>query len=179
MAIEFRSLKRSDFPLLASWLAEPLVARWWNHEFSPDALERDFGRCIDGREPTDVLIASTDAQPFGLVQAYPIAGYPEYAAELAEVCEIDPTALGIDYLIGEPDQRGRGLGGAMLAALAGRCWHRFPDAREIVVPVSAANMRSWQALERAGFRRFAEVELNPDNPQDSRAHVVYRATRPT
>ena len=71
MAVDFRGLARSDFPLVASWLAEPLVARWWNHEHSMEALEREFGGCIDGREPTDVFIASLGSQPFGLIQRYP------------------------------------------------------------------------------------------------------------
>ena len=94
------------------------------------------------------------------------------------MCELDPTALGIDYLIGEPDLRGRGLGAELISAFTLLCWERHPQAREIVVPVSTANTRSWRALERAGFERFAEVELKPDNPIDSQAHVVYRARRP-
>ncbi|WP_242611122.1 GNAT family N-acetyltransferase [Blastococcus saxobsidens] len=27
--VVLRPLRRSDFPMLAQWLAEPLVARWW------------------------------------------------------------------------------------------------------------------------------------------------------
>ena len=50
--MEFRPLERTDFDLLAAWLAEPLVARWWNHETSPEALERDFGPTIDGNDAT-------------------------------------------------------------------------------------------------------------------------------
>ena len=34
-AVELRPLQRADFPLLARWLAEPLVARWWAHETTP------------------------------------------------------------------------------------------------------------------------------------------------
>ena len=177
-SVDLRALARSDFPLVASWLAEPLVARWWNHESWPEALEREYGGCIDGREPTDVFIAALGAQPFGLVQRYQIAAYPEYVAELAEVCKIGPTALSIDYLIGEPALRGRGLGTATIASFAAFSWNDCPDAQEIVVPVSTANDRSWRALERAGFERFAEVELKPDNQIDSRAHVVYRAVKP-
>jgi aminoglycoside 6'-N-acetyltransferase len=44
--------------------------------------------------------------------------------------------------------------------------------------VSAANRASWRALERAGFRRFAEGDLQPDNPLDSLEHYVYRLHRP-
>ncbi|GAA1607828.1 hypothetical protein GCM10009789_72810 [Kribbella sancticallisti] len=43
MVYTFQRLTRADFPLLAGWLANPHVARWWNHETTPEALERDFG----------------------------------------------------------------------------------------------------------------------------------------
>ena len=42
--IGFRRVTRLDFPLLASWLCQPRIARWWNHDFSPEAIERDFGK---------------------------------------------------------------------------------------------------------------------------------------
>jgi len=41
--VSFRRLTRDDFPVLAGWLAEPHVARWWNHDVDAEALERDFG----------------------------------------------------------------------------------------------------------------------------------------
>lgn len=53
-----RRLARADFALLARWLGQPHVARWWNHETSAKALERDFGACIDGDDPAEVFIAS-------------------------------------------------------------------------------------------------------------------------
>jgi len=46
------------------------------------------------------------------------------------------------------------------------------------VPVSTANVASWRALEKAGFARVGTADLEPDNPVDSREHVVYRLDRP-
>lgn len=176
-AIAFRSLRRSDFDLLASWLAEPLVARWWNHEWTPAAIERDFGAAVDGREPTEVHLASVEDRTFGLIQRYALDAYPEYVEELSTVISVPPGAVGIDYMVGEPEMRGRGLGAGMIAAYVGRSWEAFPDASDVIVPVSAANPGSWRALERAGFERIAEGELKPDNPRDSRDHVIYRRGR--
>jgi aminoglycoside 6'-N-acetyltransferase len=39
----FRRVTRDDFGLLASWLAQSYVHEWWAHEYSPEAVERDFG----------------------------------------------------------------------------------------------------------------------------------------
>jgi aminoglycoside 6'-N-acetyltransferase len=78
---------------------------------------------------------------------------------------VPPGAVSIDYLIGEPDMRGRGLAAAMIAwASAGA---------DVIVPVAAGNVGSWRALERAGFTRVAEGDLEPDNPIDPPLHYVY------
>src|ERR1700710_2221814 len=92
-AIAFRPLQRADFDLLAGWLAEPLVARWWNHDTGRDDLERDFGAAIDGDEPTDLFVAALGGMPFGLIQRYRIDAYPEYLDELGPVCDVPPAAL--------------------------------------------------------------------------------------
>jgi aminoglycoside 6'-N-acetyltransferase len=123
-------------------------------------------------------VASVDGRPCGLIQRYAIESYPEYLVELAPVLPVPPGALSIDYLIGEPDVRGRGVGSTMIAAFVAESWAAFPDANDVIVPVSAANTASWRALERAGFARVAEGELEPDNPRDSREHFIYRQARP-
>jgi aminoglycoside 6'-N-acetyltransferase len=142
------------------------VARWWNHETSPAALERDFGPSIDGRDPAEMFIASANGRAFGFIQRYAFAAEPAYTAELAPLCEVPAGAISIDYLIGEPDMRGRGLGVAMI--------ERLSAGADVIVPVAAGNVASWRALERAGFARVAEGELEPDNPIDPPLHYVYR-----
>ena len=176
--VAFRALRRDDFPLLRRWLAEPLVAYWWNHDTDPEAVERDFGPGVDGGDATELFVASLGERPFGLIQRYPIAAYPEYADELAPLCDVPPGALSLDYLVGEPDLRGRGLGASMIATFVAATWAACPGANDIVVPVSAANAASWRALARAGFRRIAAGELEPDNPRESRDHYVYATRRP-
>jgi len=175
--VELRRLRRSDFPLLARWLAEPLVARWWHHEVTPEAVEWDFGPVVDGAEPTDVYLGCVDGEPFGLVQVYAIAAYPEYVDELAPVCEVPPGALSIDYLVGEPSARGRGLGAGLIATAVARGLADHPDAHDVLVPVAVGNVASWRALRRAGGTWYAEGELTPDNPADPREHVIHRFVR--
>jgi aminoglycoside 6'-N-acetyltransferase len=177
-AVELRPLRRADFPLLARWLAEPLVARWWAHETTPEAVERDFGPAVDGAEPARMYLGWAEGRPIGFVQVYALADCPEYAAELVGVCAVPPGALSIDYLIGEPSARGRGLGAELIAAGVGRGFADHPGAQEVLVPVAAANVASRRALRRAGAEEYAEGELTPDNPVDPRDHVVHRLARP-
>lgn len=177
-AITFVRLQRADFGLVAKWLSEPVVARWWDHETSPEALEHDFGGSVDGTEATEVFLAWTGGRPFGLIQRYAIADYPEYVDELSAICPQPPGAVSIDYLIGEPDCRGRGLGAAMIAAFVAESWAAYPGASAVVVAMHQDNAASWRAVARAGFRRVAEGELAPDNPIDSREHYLYQLDRP-
>jgi aminoglycoside 6'-N-acetyltransferase len=172
-AVEFRRVTRADFPLLARWLAAPPVARWWNHEWTPDAVERDFGPSVDGTEPNQDWLALVD-----LVQRSRIVDYDENLRDFASLVDVPDGALTIDYLLGEPSAYGKGLGSAMISAFASRSFVEFPDAPAILVSVVAANIASWRALEKAGFRRVAQGDLEPDNPVDDPLHHILRLDRP-
>jgi len=174
----FRPLTRADFALLGRWLVQPHVARWWNHESSPQAMEADFGAVIDRLDPADVFIVSHGARPIGLLQRYTFADNPTYIAELAHLIDAPGAALSIDYFLGEPDLLGRGLGSAMIRAAVDAIWRDHPNAPSVIVPVSRANVASWRALEGAGFTLAATGLLAPDNPIDDGEHRVYRIERP-
>lgn len=176
--ISWRTLTEQDFPLLGRWLAEPHVARWWHHDSSTAAVARDFGAAARGEEPSDDLLVLLDGRPVGLLQRSRYADYPEHAAELAPIIEVPAEAVCLDYLIGDPQLVGTGLGTRLIRSIVEATWDDYPDAPSIVVPVSAANRGSWRALEKAGLRRVAEVEMTPDNPLDDRDHYVYEAVRP-
>jgi aminoglycoside 6'-N-acetyltransferase len=174
----WRPVRAGDFPLLARWLAQPHVARWWHHEVTPAAVARDFGPTVRGEEPNEDLLVSAAGRPVGLVQRCRWADYPDYAAEIAPLLTPPAGAMTIDYLIGEPELIGRGLGPAMIAAVVAATWTDHPGASCVIVPVAVANHASGRALEKAGFRRVASGLLPPDNPIDDGRHHVYRIDRP-
>ena len=175
--LRWRPLVSDDLPLLARWLADPVVARWWNHDSSLDGVERDFGPSVRGEEPGEDLVVSLDGRPLGLVQRSVIGDYPEDLAEFAGLVDVPEGAVELDYLIGEPALRGRGLGSRMIAALVRETWTCRPATPAILVAVVAANAASWRALEKAGLRRIAEGPMTPENPADGSLHYVYRAER--
>lgn len=176
-AVTFRPLGAADLPMLAAWLAEPHVRRWWNHETSPEAIDRDFGPAMRGEEPAEDLVASVGGTPVGLLQRCRWHDYPEYVEEIAPILQVPAGAVSIDYLIGPPELIGRGLGPRIIAAAVQGVWQRYPEATAIIVPVCAANRASWRALESAGFRRVASGDLVPDNPVDPPYHHVHRIDR--
>ncbi|PWJ50690.1 phosphoserine phosphatase SerB [Quadrisphaera granulorum] len=176
--VALRPLRRDDFPLLASWLDQPRVARWWPDAHTLEDLELDYGPGIDGTDPIHLALALTaGGRAFGFVQTYRYDDEPESRAALEALLPVPPGALGIDYLIGEPDLQGRGLGAAVISAAVAEGLVRHPDAPEVLVSVPLGNRASWRALEKAGFERAAEGDMVPDNPLDPHDHVVYRLTR--
>src|SRR4051794_36894294 len=115
-SLSWRPLVAADLPRLAQWLAEPQVARWWNHDPSPAAVERDFGPSVRGEEAGEDLVVLLDGRPIGLLQRSRIADYPEDMAGFGALAEVPPGAVELDYLIGEPTLRARGLGSRLIAA---------------------------------------------------------------
>lgn len=176
--LTWRSLTAADLPLLAEWLREPQVARWWNHEHSVEAVERDFGASARGEEPGEDLIVSLDGHPVGLLQRSVISDYPEDLAEFSAVVDVPDGAVELDYLIADGSLRGRGLGSRLLSMAVEGTWSDYPEAPAVLVAVVAANTASWRALENAGLQRIAEGAMKPDNPVDEPHHYVYRIDRP-
>ncbi|WP_345945376.1 GNAT family N-acetyltransferase [Streptomyces albus] len=179
VTIAWRRLDESDFPQLRTWLLQPHVARWWNHETSPEAVARDFGPAARGEEPSEDFVVDIDGNPVALVQRCWFADYPQYLGDLRPQVEVPEQAMTVDYLIGDPQLTGRGLGTRIIRAFVAATWTDHPEAESIIVPVHSANRASWRMLEKAGFHRCTEALLKPDNSIDDRLHFVYRVDRPT
>ncbi|MEJ2869212.1 GNAT family N-acetyltransferase [Actinomycetospora sp. OC33-EN08] len=178
MEVTFRHVTADDFALIGRWLAEPHVERWWAHEWSPEAIERDFGPTLRGEEPAEDLIASAYGRPIGLCQRSFWYAYPDEVEEFAPYLDVPRDAMTIDYLLGEPADVGQGLGTALIRDLATDTFAAHPGCGVLLVPVNAGNPASWRALEKAGFRFVAHARAEPDNPIDPPDHRVYRFDRP-
>lgn len=177
-AITFRPLRRADLPLLRRWLTAPHVARWWGEPPVDDAATAaKYGPMIDGDDRPEMFVFTVDEQEAGVVQRYAIDDEPDWKDALAVAVDASGTA-GIDYLIGEPDLVGRGIGPAMIATFVPLVWERYPACRAMVVDVDPANRPSWRALEKNGFRRIYDGDLyDPEEDRTERA-FVYRLDRP-
>ncbi|ADG79798.1 GCN5-related N-acetyltransferase OS=Tsukamurella paurometabola (strain ATCC 8368 / DSM / CCUG 35730 / CIP 100753 / JCM 10117 / KCTC 9821 / NBRC 16120 /NCIMB 702349 / NCTC 13040) OX=521096 GN=Tpau_3211 PE=3 SV=1 [Tsukamurella paurometabola] len=191
--ITFRRVTREDFGLLAVWLSEPHNRRWWNHETSREAIERDFGPSVDGAEPSLDFLAldagsgasgsdqhrdAGSGTPVGLIQRQRWLDYPDEdeTTAVGRLVDLGPRDYGIDYLVGSQYATGRGLGTAMIRAMCSQIFDELDGAR-VVVCVAAGNRRSWRALERAGFTLIGHVDITPENPIDPPDHVVYLRER--
>ncbi|CAN5834262.1 hypothetical protein BH23ACT12_BH23ACT12_10000 [soil metagenome] len=69
---------------------------------------------------------------------------------------IDQAAAGIDYLVADPESRGKGLGPEMIRSfVTDIVFGLHPDWTQAAAAPLEANRASWRALEKAGFRHVA------------------------
>ena len=168
-----RPLSREDFPLLQRWLAMPHVQAWWGTEpVTPADIERKYGPRADGTDPTRVFVIEVAGQPIGIIQCYRHQDYADWDRAVGI-----PAAAGIDYLIGEPEQCGRGLGTAAITRLVPHVFCLYPEIGAIVAVPQAANYASRRALEKAGFSLVGERTLDSDDPSDAGPSAIYALTR--
>jgi aminoglycoside 6'-N-acetyltransferase len=164
MAVRFRRLGEEDLAMMHAWLNEPGVVRWWEgDDVSWEAVVRDYGP--DNADPTEHWIAAVDGRDVGWIQCWPAAGETDEAAPWAEhgVDDLAATA-GIDYLVGEPGDRGRGVGAELIRAFVDEVvFGLHPDWSYAAAAPYEANVASWRALEKAGFR-FAGMVEDEDGP---------------
>ncbi len=174
----FRLLAHADMPLLQAWQAQPHVARWWFEDVWTDEQAAEYAGSIDGTEPFESHLALVDGEPLGFILRYRLDAYDEELRELRALADAPADSITIDYLIGDKESCGKGLGAQMIRAFVAASWDAYPDAPCIIVPIHADNRPSWRTLEKVGFERIARGPLKPDNPKDSTDHVVYRLERP-
>lgn len=131
-------MRRNDFRLAAGWLVEPHVAatEWGTVEATTAGLEAEFGAAVDGTDGMAVFLVSEGERPVGIIQSYRIGDDPEYLDDRWMV-GAPPDEVSMDYLIGEPDAVGRGLGSEMIRRFAAGLWERYPRAPSAIVAVLA------------------------------------------
>jgi GNAT superfamily N-acetyltransferase len=155
MRIRFLPLAEEHLPLLGEWLARPHVRAFWTDQLDAAGLRDKYLRRLPGRSVRPLLI-EVDGRLAGYAQSY-------------EACRVGggwwpneaPGVHGVDLLLAEAGDLGRGLGPAVLVALAAELQER--GARELIADPSPANPRSLRAFEKAGFRRHGEI-ATPHGP---------------
>lgn len=157
VTVAFRRLVDEDLPMLHRWLNDPVVVRWWEgDDVSWAGVVRDYGSA--NPDPVEHWIASLDGRDIGWIQCYAAADEPEETGPWLAL-GVDPAAAGIDYLIGAPADRGRGLGSAMILAFVLEVvFELHPAWQQACAAPLADNVASWRALEKAGFEFVGIVE---------------------
>jgi aminoglycoside 6'-N-acetyltransferase len=146
-SISFSPLKESDFGLVAAWLGEPHVARWWHEPPTVAHVAKEYGACTTGDFRTRVYIVRLRRTPIGMIQCYLTDSWPKDTSEWDS-----PNSVGIDYFIGRADLIGQGIGTAMIRAFETKVIRPlYPSATHIISDPETANLASVRVLAKSGF----------------------------
>jgi aminoglycoside 6'-N-acetyltransferase len=172
----FVPLRSSDLPNLAAWLAQPHVALWWREPSDLISVEENYGPVAERIDLTEGFIVRFRGRPIGYVQRYLIDEHSDWRDTIRGALG-HSGGLGIDYLIGEQDLVGRGVGRRLISEFVDASWKRYPSADHIAVALQQDNIASWKALEAAGFRRVWAGDLESPDPSDRGLSFIYIVER--
>lgn len=141
----FRRVSEADLPILATWLAEPHIAEWWDNPETELAAIREQLESVSFKP----FIVELDGVPIGYLQTY------DPHREDAHPYRDQPVGtLGVDLSIGRPELVGIGHGSALLRQFVDGLFAR--GVPRVVIDPDPANARAVRAYEKAGFRAFGE-----------------------
>ncbi|MHB9854118.1 GNAT family N-acetyltransferase [Streptomyces krungchingensis] len=153
-----------DLTLIARWMNDPVVAEFWKLAGPGSVTEEHLRVQLDGD--------GRSVPCLGLLDGTPMSYWEIYRADLDPLARHYPARphdTGIHLLIGGVAHRGRGLGSALLRAVADHALDCRPSCARVVAEPDLRNTPSVSAFLSAGFRFSAEVDL-----PDKRAALMVR-----
>ncbi|MEU1487091.1 GNAT family N-acetyltransferase [Streptomyces sp. NPDC005752] len=156
--------RERDLSVISRWMNDPAVAAFWELA-GPDSVTDDHLRrqlAGDGRS----------IPCLGVLGGTPMSYWEIYRADLDPLARHYPARphdMGVHLLIGGVGNRGRGIGTALLRAVADLVLDNRPLCGRVVAEPDLRNTPSVSAFLGAGFRFCAEVDL-----PDKRAALMVR-----
>lgn len=156
MKISFKPLSVTDFENLLKWLQQPHVKKWWdlNVNYTQGLIQEKYGSYVDGykkigseRKPIHAFIIYFDDTPIGYIQYYNAYDFPRDGYQLNNL----PKSLAaIDFLIGDEDYLGKGIGTKSLELFLDS--HVFTEFDYAFVDPALTNIFAIESYSKAGFK---------------------------
>ncbi|MFD4878276.1 GNAT family N-acetyltransferase [Streptomyces sp. NPDC058420] len=156
--------RERDLPLIHRWMNDPAVAEFWELAGPQPLIENHLRAQLTGDGRTVPCL--------GVLDGIPMSYWEIYRADLDPLARHYPALphdTGIHLLIGDITDRGRGLGGTLLRAVADLVLGKRPACARVIAEPDIRNTPSVAAFLGAGFRFSAEVDL-----PDKRAALLVR-----
>ncbi|MHC3474361.1 GNAT family N-acetyltransferase [Streptomyces sp. 7R007] len=143
-----------DLPLISRWMNDPAVSEFWELAGAQSVTENHVRSQLTGDGRSIPCL--------GVLEGTPMSYWEIYRADLDPLARFYPARphdTGIHLLIGSVTDRGRGLGSALLRAVADLALDKRPACARVLAEPDLRNTPSIAAFLSAGFRFSAEVDL--------------------
>jgi aminoglycoside 6'-N-acetyltransferase len=165
--VTLRLMRHDDLPSFSRWVGTPHVARWWREPPDLSVLTADYGNDIAGRTSNRVFVIEVDGKAVGMIQVYPHVDDPDWDEDIGVL-----RAAGIDYIIGDTNWIGKGIGPRAIELAVTDAFERL-DVDVVVGVPQRDNVPSCRALEKAGFHLLEERKLRSAEPSDAGISRIY------
>lgn len=145
-----------DLALVTRWMNDPAVAAFWELSGPESVTAAHIRAQLDGDGRSVPCLGVLDSTPMSYFEIYRADLDP-----LARHYPARPHDTGVHLLLGGVADRGRGVGTALLRAVADLVLDHRPRCTRVVAEPDLRNTPSVSAFLSAGFRFSAEVAL-PD-----------------
>jgi aminoglycoside 6'-N-acetyltransferase len=161
--ITYRPLADEDLPLMTSWLNRPHVRAFFQRApISAAEVTAKYGPYIRREMPTHSSLALQDGTPFGYLQCYRVADWPDYQATIGV-----EGGVSVDLFIGEIGLVGKGLGRRMLAGHVAQVAHPlYPCETVCWMGHELKNTAARRCSAGAGFTEIREYD------EEGRRHIL-------
>ncbi|WP_329270064.1 GNAT family N-acetyltransferase [Streptomyces sp. NBC_01451] len=143
-----------DLPLIGRWMNDPTVATFWELAGTERVTEAHLRSQLDGH--------GRSVPCLGVLEGTPMSYWEIYRADLDPLARHYPARphdTGLHLLLGAVADRGRGLGGILLRAVADLVLDHLPRCARVVAEPDLRNTPCVSAFLSAGFRFGAELDL--------------------
>ncbi|MCY1141190.1 GNAT family N-acetyltransferase [Actinoplanes sp. Pm04-4] len=142
-----------DAGLVSRWMGEPHVERFWEQAWPPARWAEALAEQLSGDYSRPLLI-SYEGRPFAYVEVYRT---PLDVVGLHY--DTDPHDLGVHLAIGDRERTGRGLGRAMVSAIADGLHAADPRCRRLLADPDERHEMARRMFVGAGFRLLNVSDL--------------------
>jgi RimJ/RimL family protein N-acetyltransferase len=160
MAVTFKPLNESHFPLLLKWLEKPHVKKWWDQDvtYTMDLVREKYNSYVKGYKFVDgiqkaiqAFIIYRNQNPVGYIQIYNAYDFPR-----SKPFSGLPVNLGaFDIFIGEQEILLQGVGSQAIAECLSLHGNRYSH---IFADPDKNNVAAIKCYEKAGFKKVSEHE---------------------
>lgn len=155
--VEINEADSRDVTLIHRWMNTEHVAAHWRQAWSWQRWHDELARQLSGEHSLPCVV-SRDGHVFGYVELYRV-----FRDTLSRCYPYGPHDLGVHIAIGEQDATGRGLGSALLRAIAEGLLAADSECHRVVAEPNVHNAASIAAFRKAGYLREREVGLPGKN----------------